>query len=94
MEPLFAEFVSAQSDEPSMYSAAYTIFKLLKTHGRQMILSAVRELLSTGCLKPLALQNLLNPSGRTAEVPPVSPKDTSLLDIRYQERDLSDYDPA
>ena len=94
MEPLFAEFVGGQSDDPSMVSAAYTIFKLLKSHGRQMILSAIRELLSTGCLKPLALQNLLNPSGRTLEVPPVSPKDTSLLDIRYQERNLSDYDPA
>lgn len=94
MEPLFGEFVGAQLDEPSMYSAAYMIFKLLKTHGRQMILSAVRELLSTGCLKPLALHNLLNPSGRAPEIPPVNPKDISLLDIRYQERDLSDYDPA
>jgi transposase len=94
MEPLFAEFVGGQSDEPSIHSAAYMIFKLLKTHGRQMILSAIRELLAVGCLKPPALQNLLNPSGGKSEIPPVNPSDASLLDIRYQERNLSDYDPT
>ena len=94
MEPSFAEFVSRQNEESSALSASYTIFKLLKSHGRSMILSAIREFLSTGCLKPLALQSLLNPSGRMDEIPPVSPKDASLLNINYEERSLSDYDPA
>lgn len=94
MEPLFDEFVRLQEEEPAMLLASYTIFKLLKTHGRLMVLSAIRELLSSGCVKPKALESLLNPFSGAVDMATVNPKDSSLLNIRYEERSLSDYDPA
>ena len=93
MESLFAEFAGRQNDEPSALLASYTIFKLLKNHGRAMVLSAIRELLAAGCLKALALESLLNPPNRSGDIPQVNPQDASLLNIRYRERNLSDYDP-
>ena len=91
MDPVFLQFVSAQ-DEESQEQTAYELFTLLKTHGRMMIVSAVRELNAMGCYKVRALHSRLNlPEARAAE--PVWPKDLNLLNLKYQERSLDEYNP-
>ncbi len=92
MEPVFYKFLRAQGeDESDRMECAHQIFKLLKTHNRAVLVSAVGELLSMGAYKTKALLSLLNlPVQKSAD--PVFPTDQKLLDIRYEERSLEEYD--
>ena len=91
MDPVFLQFVSAQ-DEESREETAYELYALIKTHSRAMITSAVRELNAMGCYKIRALYSRLHlPAARAAE--PVWPKDQNLLNLKYQERSLDEYNP-
>jgi transposase len=84
-------FVGSQAEEEKM-NAAYAIFRLFKSHGRGVVLSALRELHGMKTYKIKALQSLLNLPGHT-ETPPVWPSDTRLLHLDYKPRRLDDYDP-
>ncbi len=92
MDEAFKTFLEQQDTEDDRQSAAYQIFQLIKTHSRAMVLSAVRELNGMGCAKIRALTSLLNVPG-VQSPPPVWPKDIRLLNLNYEERKLSDYDP-
>ena len=87
------EFLSAQEDDAQRLQAAYEIFKLLKTHSRLVIISAVRELVSMKTYKTKSLLSLLGFTPKGPEAGELYPTDRSLLDIRYQERSLEEYDP-
>jgi len=93
MDPVLNEFLSAQETDTERLKAAYEIFKLLKTHGRMVILSAVRELVSMKTFKTKSLSSLLGLTRKGPESAELYPTDRSLLDIRYQERNLEEYDP-
>ncbi len=84
-------FVGAQTEEEKI-NAAYAIFRLFKSHGREMVLSAIRELHGMKTYKIKALESLLNLPGH-AEAPLVWPNDTRLLHLNYEPRRLADYDP-
>lgn len=85
-------FVLIQADEDQRNLAAYEVFKLLKTHGRAVVLSALRELHGIRTYKITALRSLLAlPPDK--DTPLVWPRDTGLLDLDYQQRRLDDYDP-
>ena len=92
MDPVFYKFLRAQGDdELDRLQCAYQIFKLLKSHRRSVLISAVGELLSMGTYKIKAVFSLLNlPASKDAGA--IFPSDSKLLDIRYQERSLEDYD--
>ena len=92
MDPVFYKFLRAQGeDESARLECAYQIFKLLKTHNRSLLVSAVSELLSMGTYKTKALLSLLNlPVSKNPDQ--VFPNDQRLLDIRYQPRSLEEYD--
>ena len=92
MEPVFYKFIRAQGEDDSdRLGCAYQIFKLLKTHNRSVLVSAVAELLSMGTYKIKALLSLLHlPIPKNSDQ--VFPSDPKLLDIRYEERSLTDYD--
>jgi transposase len=92
METVFGDFLAGQEDDAERLASAYEIFRLLKTHSRAVVVSGVRELLSIGTYKTKALLSLLGlerkePRGE------LYPSDRSLLNIRYEERSLKDYDP-
>ena len=92
LDPVFYKFLRAQGDDESdRLECAYQIFKLLKSHRRSVLISAVGELLSMGTYKIKAVYSLLNlPTSKDAGA--IFPSDPKLLDIRYQERSLTDYD--
>lgn len=92
MDQAFRVFVERQEDEEMQQSAAYQIYQLIRTHSRSMVLSAVRELNGMNCAKIKALTSLLRIPG-TQEPPAVWPKDQRLLNLHYEERKLTDYDP-
>jgi transposase len=92
IDPAFKTFIENQEDEEGRLSAAYQIFQLIRMHSRSMVLSAVRELNGMGCAKIKALMSLLRVPG-AQEAPAVWPKDTRLLNLNYEERKLTDYDP-
>jgi transposase len=92
MEPVFYKFLRAQGeDDSARLECAYQIFKLLKNHNRAVLISAVGELLSMGTYKIKALLSLLNLPVQK-NVDQVFPNDQKLLDIRYEERSLEEYD--
>lgn len=92
MDTVTRAFVLIQDGEDERTLAAYEIFKLLKTHGRAVVLSALRELHEMKTYKTTALRSLLElPSERGAS--PVWPKDTRLLGLHYEQRRLDAYDP-
>lgn len=92
MDPAFKMFVERQEDEETQQSAAYQIYQLIRNHSRSMVLSAVRELNGMNCAKIKALTSLLHvPCAQ--EPPAVWPKDQRLLNLNYEERKLTDYDP-
>ena len=92
MDPVFKVFIERQEDEEMQQSAAYQIYQLIRTHSRSMVLSAVRELNGMNCAKIKALTSLLRVPG-AQEPPAVWPKDQRLLNLNYEERKLTDYDP-
>lgn len=89
MNPEFQRFISAQDTDKTQ--AAYQLFRLLKTHSREMLISAVRELNQMNCFKIKSLISRLNlPQEKESDL--VWPKDTNLLNIKYDNRRLNDYD--
>lgn len=92
MDPALLQFINAQEEYPQREQIAYEIYSLLRTHSRGMVLSAVRELNTMGTYKIKALRSRLSlPTAREPGV--VWPKDTNLLNIKYQERPLDEYNP-
>lgn len=84
--------MSHQESESQAQAAAYQIFKLLKTHSRTLLESAVREVNAMGAFKMKTVLSLLHiPEDRSSE--PVYPQNTTLLNIQYEPRSLTDYDP-
>jgi len=92
MDPALDEFIGQQDDEAASLNAAYQIFQLMKVNSRAMVLSAVRELNGMKCFKIKALVSLLNVPSRQ-DPPAVWPKNQYLLNLNYEERNLTDYDP-
>ena len=91
MDPALKAFLLNQEDEAIAIECAYHLFKLLKSHSRQMLISCVRELNNMRCFKLKALLSLLKlPQPRENEA--IWPKDTNLLNLNYRERSLDDYD--
>jgi len=92
MEETFRQFIENQEDDAGRLNAAYQLFVLIKSHSKNMILSAVREQNTTGVFKVKALLGRLNLPDAT-EPDTVWPMDQTLLNLKYKERDLNDYDP-
>ena len=91
MNPEFQRFISSQDNDTDKIQVAYQLFRLLKTHSRQMLISAVRELNQMTCFKIKSLSSLLNlPQEKDSDL--VWPKDNNLLNINYEPRRLNDYD--
>ena len=91
MDSAFSQFIENQEDEERI-NVAYQLFMLLKTHSRAMIISGIRELNTLRCYKIKALNSLLHlPESQEPKL--LWPQDTKLLNLKYQERNLNDYDP-
>ena len=86
----FLTRAEAEGEDP--YAIAYGLFKLLKGCSREMLLSAVREANSLNIVRLGYIESLLAPRGRHDVA--VYPRNTSLLDIAYQKRELTEYDDA
>lgn len=92
LDPAFQQFISGQEDESEREPVAYQIYTLIRSHSRGMVASAIRELVGMRCYKIKALHSLLNlPRDREPEA--VWPKDASLMNLKYQERALDEYNP-
>lgn len=92
MDPVFGRFIDNQENDAERMNAAYQLFVLLKTHSREMLISAVRELNTLSCFKIKALRSLLQlPEPKEHE--PLWPQNQNLLNLTYEERSLNDYDP-
>ena len=70
------------------YTSAYLIFKLLSGHSREMILSAIRELLKQHIYSIMALYKILKVM---PDSEPVQPQNQTLLNIDYKPRSLEEY---
>lgn len=66
------------------------LFKLLKNAAKETLISSVKTANSIKAYKSTYIQSLLQPSGHQDN--PVHPQDTGLLQIKYEGRNLSDYD--
>jgi transposase len=82
---------AAEQDGQEPVASAYELFKLIKQVSKGMLLSAVREANQGGICRIKYLVHLLNLPHKTKDNP-VYPQDGRLLNISYQERDLSEYD--
>jgi hypothetical protein len=92
MDETFRKFIEGQENDAGRLNAAYQLFTLIRSYSKHTILSAVREQNATGVFKVKALLSRLNlPTAAEPQV--VWPADTTLLNLKYQERDLNDYDP-
>jgi len=91
IDPALKYFLLNQEDEAIGMECSYHLFKLLKSHSREMLISCARELNNMKCFKLKALLSLLKlPQPRENER--IWPKDTNLLNLNYEERNLDDYD--
>jgi transposase len=91
LNPLTASFLEhnrATGEDP--YASAYVLFKLFKLHGRETILSALREALLRKSPRTKFLLSLLSPHGHLPNEE-VQPQDPKLLQLDYQPRPLEDY---
>lgn len=70
---------------------AYQLFRLLKTHARQTIISAVKEALLRRSPRLKFITSLLEPT-ETTLMESVHPQNSNLLDVVYKPRSLEDYD--
>lgn len=77
-----------EGEEPPR--VAYGLFRLLRGSSKEMLLSAVREANTLHIHKLRYVESLLRPKG--SEEAAVYPQNTSLLDISYEKRELTDYD--
>ncbi len=92
MDQVFRNFLDNQSDDTRRTETAYELFNLLKTHSKDMLISAVRELNTLSCFKIKALRSLLQlPEPKEHGL--LWPQNQNLLNLKYQERSLNDYDP-
>jgi transposase len=92
MDICVRQFIAAsEQDGQESMTVAYDLFKLLKQASKGMLLSAIREANAGGICRIKHLVHLLNLPHK-AKDNPVYPQDGRLLDISYQERDLSEYD--
>ena len=92
MDETFRQFIENQEDDAGRLNAAYQLFVLITNNSKNMILSAVREQNTTGVFKVKALLGRLNLPD-AIEPDTVWPVDQTLLNLKYKERDLNDYDP-
>ncbi|MBW2647589.1 MAG: IS21 family transposase [Deltaproteobacteria bacterium] len=91
MAPAFQCFLDHQEDDTQRQQAAYCLFRLLKSHSRPMLLSAIRELNAMKCFKLKALKSLLHlPQSRQGDS--LWPQKSDLLNLDYEQRSLDDYD--
>jgi len=91
MDPILRGFLDCQDTDSDRINAAYHIFSILRTHSRAMVISAVRELVALSCFKIKALNSLLQ-LPESQEPQPLWPKNMNLLNLKYQERSLTEYD--
>jgi len=92
MDPAFKYFFDHQDNDDERMGSAYQLFTLLKTHSKEMLISAIKELNALPCFKIKSLMSLLNlPVTREPEA--LWPKNERLLNLTYEERSLNDYDP-
>ena len=91
MDPALEHFLQQQENNSLSIDAAYQLFKLLKTHSKIILTSVVRELNQMNCYQIKALKSLLN---LPEEKKPDSlwPTNDALLNIKYKERNLNEYD--
>ena len=92
MDHVFRYFIDQQENDDDQINAAYQLFTLLRTHSKAMLISAVRELNTLKCFKIKALSSLLN-LPESQDPKPLWPRDIKLLNLKYEERNLNDYDP-
>lgn len=78
----------SEGEEP--LRVAYGLFRLLRGSSKEMLLSAVREANVLDIHKLRYVESLLRPKGSKETA--VYPQNTSLLDISYETRELTDYD--
>jgi transposase len=91
MDESLNHFLIHQEDDTARVKVAYQLFVLLKDHSRAMLISAVKELNDLKCFKLKALLSLLNlPQSKQGD--PLWPQNKDLLDLNYEERNLTDYD--
>jgi transposase len=92
MDLCVRQFIAAaEQDGQEPMAVAYDLFNLLKQVSKGMLLSALREANAGGICRIKHLVHLLNLPHKTPDNP-VYPQDGRLLNISYQERDLSEYD--
>lgn len=81
----------AEAGGEDKLSYAYELFKLLKLVSRNTLIWAVKKAYSASAYKLKAVLSLLD-LPKEKENNPVYPKDTNLLNIKYEERGLDSYD--
>lgn len=86
---LFLTKAEAEGEDKTIY--AYQFFKLLKLVSRNTLIWAVKKACYASAYKLKAVISLLD-LPKEKENNPVYPKDTNLLDIKYEERGLDSYD--
>ena len=91
MDLAYQTFLERQ-DEYEQTTVAWQIFELMRQYSRVQVLSAIRELNQTQTFKIKALMSRLNVPG-VNELPKVWLKDPRLINIKYEERNLKEYDP-
>ena len=91
MDVEFDYFLIHQDSDIAKSQAAHQLFTLLRTHSKVMLISAVKELNGLKCFKLKALLSLLNlPQSKQGD--PLWPQNRDLLNLNYEERNLTDYD--
>ena len=92
MDPVMETFLNQnETVGEDCYVTAHEIFRLLPSHSRGLVISAIRECLGR---KSPRLKTLLSFFNREEMALPqrVSPQKTDLLDLTYTPRPLEDYD--
>jgi transposase len=84
----FLTMAESEGEEP--FRAAYGLFRLLRCSSKEMLLSAIREANGLHVYKLRYVESLLGPSRLDPSA--VYPQNTSLLNISYEKRELTDYD--
>jgi transposase len=84
----FLTMGESEGEEPIL--VAYGLFRLLRGSSKEMLLSAVREANALHVYKLRYVESLIWPQGSNEAA--VYPQNTSLLDISYEKRELTDYD--
>ena len=92
MDNAFNDFIEHQENDDERINSAYQLFSLLRTHSRAMLISAVRELNTIKCFKIKAINSLLN-LPESLDPKTLWPQNPKLLNLKYQGRNLNDYDP-